>query len=101
MFGWALPRRPGARPVTNAFWAWFTSTASVLSSSDTSIRWPRLPVRSPARSRPSSAARMLTAANRPVATSLIATPTLTGCPPSVSGWPVIDIRPPTACATKS
>ena len=37
---------------------------------------------------------MLTAANRPVATSLIATPTLTGCPPSVSGWPVIDIRPP-------
>ena len=50
MFGWALPIRPGARPPTNAFWAWLTSTASVLSSSDTSIRWPRLAGRSPARS---------------------------------------------------
>ena len=44
---------------------------------------------------------MLTAANRPVATSLIATPTFTGRPPSSSGWPVIDISPPTACAMKS
>ena len=40
MFGWALPRRPGCRPVANAFCAWLTSTARVDSSSDTSIRWP-------------------------------------------------------------
>ena len=41
MFGWALPRRPGASPVTNAFWAWLTRTARVEPSSETSIRWPR------------------------------------------------------------
>ena len=29
MFGWALPRRPGAAPVTNAFCAWLTRIARV------------------------------------------------------------------------
>ena len=41
------------------------------------------------------------AANRPVTTSLIATPTLVGRPPSASASPVIDISPPTAWMTKS
>ena len=40
MFGWALPRRPGAIPDTNAFWAWLTSADSVEASSEMSIRWP-------------------------------------------------------------
>ena len=35
---------------------------------------------------------------RPVSTSAMATPTLVGGPPS---GPVIDIRPPMACTTKS
>ena len=30
----------GESPVTNAFWAWLTRTASVEPSSDTSTRWP-------------------------------------------------------------
>ena len=90
--------RCGARPPTNAFWAWLTSTASVDSSSDTSIRWPDAPV-SPARA--SSPARTETVPNSPVTTSLMATPTFVGSPPSASVAPVIDISPPTAWITKS
>ena len=48
-----------------------------------------------------SAARIPIAAYSPVTTSLIATPTLVGRPPSASASPVIDIRPPTAWMTKS
>ena len=95
MFGWALPRRSAARPVTKAFWAWLTSTASVEPSRETSTRWP---ASTAARA---SAARIPIAANRPVTTSLIATPTLVGRPPSASASPVIDISPPTAWITKS
>ena len=40
MLGWALPRRTGAAPVTSAACAWLTSTASVLWSSETSMRCP-------------------------------------------------------------
>ena len=32
--------RPGATPVTNAFWAWLTRLARVAPSSEMSIRWP-------------------------------------------------------------
>ena len=69
---------PGARPLTNAFCAWFTRTARVEASSETSIRWPR--TRMPRRSSPlaSSPARTPIVANSPVTTSLIATPTLVG-----------------------
>ncbi len=95
MFGWALPRRPGARPVTNAFWAWLTRTARVDPSSDTSTRC------TPDSPRPINAARMPIAAYSPVTTSLIATPTFVGRPPSASRSPVIDMRPPTAWMTKS
>ena len=94
--GCALPIRPGATPPTNAFWAWLTSTASVDSSSDTSIRWPGAPV--VLARRPASTE---TAPNSPLTTSLIATPTFVGRPPSSSAAPVIDISPPTACTTKS
>ena len=45
MFGWALPRRPGGAPVTNAFCAWLTRTARVDASSETSTRWPGRPPR--------------------------------------------------------
>ena len=56
MFGWALPSRPGAAPVTNAFCAWLTRLARVAPRSETSTRWPR-PAAGPAsRSRPTSAA---------------------------------------------
>ncbi len=95
MFGWALPRRPGERPVTNAFWAWLTSRASVEASSDTSTRWP------PERPRSSSAASTPMAPNSPLAMSLIATPSFVGDPPVSSGNPVIDINPPTAWITES
>ena len=37
----------------------------------------------------------------PVTTSLMATPTFVGCPPSSSACPVIDISPETAWMTKS
>ena len=40
-------------------------------------------------------------AEQPRTTSLIATPTLVGPPPSASAAPVIDISPPTAWMTKS
>ena len=60
----------------------------------------RRPDRS-SRSRPTSAASTLTAPSIPVTTSLIATPTLVGPPPSASGAPVIDIRPLAAWTTKS
>ena len=46
MFGWALPRRPGAAPPTNAFWAWLTRIARVEARSDTSTRWPAADPRS-------------------------------------------------------
>ena len=52
-------------------------------------------------SRASRPARIETAPNSPVTTSLIATPTLVGRPPSSSVAPVIDISPPTAWTTKS
>ena len=48
-----------------------------------------------------SAARMPIVAYNPVTTSLIATPTFVGRPPSTSASPVIDISPPTAWMTKS
>jgi hypothetical protein len=48
-----------------------------------------------------SAARIPIVAYRPVTTSLIATPTFIGRPPSSSASPVIDISPPTAWITKS
>jgi hypothetical protein len=44
---------------------------------------------------------METVPNRPVATSLIATPTFTGRPPSAAASPVMDMSPPAACAMKS
>ena len=93
MFGWALPRRPGATPETNAFWAWLTSAASVEARSEMSIRWPR-PDAGPgsARGRPAPPGRS-TAPSIPVTTSLIATPTFVGRPPSSSAAPVIDISP--------
>jgi len=87
--------------VTKAFWAWFTRIASVDSSSETSIRWPRPCAGEPSRSRPARAARIATAPRIPVVTSLIATPTFDGSPPTSSGNPVIDISPPTAWSTKS
>ena len=43
--GARCPCGPAAKPPTNAFCAWLTSTASVDSSSDTSIRCPRTSVR--------------------------------------------------------
>ena len=84
----------------------------MLWSSETSIRWPvarsgSAPTGSPvargsarptSRSRASRPASTETAPNRPLTTSLIATPTFIGRP---SGSPVIDIRPPTAWITKS
>ncbi len=84
MFGCALPRRAGCSPVAKAFWAWLMSIASVDSSSDTSIRWP-----TPDR----SAASTPTAPSSPVTTSVIATPSFVGWPPSPSEKPVIDISP--------
>ena len=101
MFGWAFPRRPGAAPPTNAFWAWLTRLASVAPRIDTSTRCPRPATALPSRSRPSSAARTPTAPSIPVTTSLIATPTLVGAPPSPSGLPVIDISPLVAWMMKS
>ena len=86
MLGCALPRLDGAAPVTKAFWAWLTSDASVEPRSETSIRWPP-PTGSdvpPARSRPTSAASTLTAPSIPDTTSLMATPTFDGPPPSAS-----------------
>ena len=101
MFGWALPSRPGATPVTNAFCAWLTRLARVAPRSDTSTRWPR-PVAGPSsRSRPTSAASRPTAPSMPDRTSLIATPTFVGPPPSASDAPVIDMRPLAAWMTKS
>ncbi len=40
MFGCAFPRRPGATPVVNAFWAWLTRLAMVAPRSEMSTRWP-------------------------------------------------------------
>ena len=65
------------------------SPARPLSSSDTSIRSP---------SPRFTAARIATAACKPVSTSTIATPTFIGSP---SASPVIDMMPLSACATKS
>ena len=99
MFGCALPCRPGAAPVTNAFCAWLTSTARVEARSDTSIRWPgRAPSGEPGPDSPrsSNAASTAIVPNSPLTTSLIATPTLVGSPPSRSGAPVIDMSPPVA-----
>ncbi len=101
MLGWALPSRPGATPLTNAFWAWFTRLARVEPSSETSIRWPSPAIADPVRSRPTSAARMATVPSIPLTTSLIATPTLVGSPPSSSDAPVIDMSPLAAWITKS
>ena len=78
--------------MTNAFWAWFTRTARVLPSRETSTRCP------PATGRASRPASTETVPNRPVTTSLIATPTFVGTP---SGDPVIDMRPPAAWTMKS
>jgi hypothetical protein len=50
---------------------------------------------------PASAASTATAPSSPVTTSLMATPTLVGEPPSASGAPVTDISPPSAWITKS
>ncbi len=47
MFGWALPRRTGAAPVTKAFCAWLTSAARVAPRSETSIALPRDGARAP------------------------------------------------------
>ena len=99
MLGCALPRRIGGRPVVNAFCAWFTKSDSVDPSSETSTR--RALGRPVPSVRSSSAASTATHPWRPATTSETATPTLLGCPASVSGKPVIDIRPPTAWATKS
>ena len=106
MFGCALPSRPGDTSDTNAFWAWLTRLARVAPRSEMSIRWPRPrpgpgPAARPPRSRPTSAARIETAPSIPVTTSLIATPTLVGPPPSTSGAPVIDMSPLAAWMTKS
>ena len=75
MLGCALPRRPGATPDTNAFWAWLTSADSVEASSEMSMRWPVPDAGPSARSRATSDASTLTAPSIPVITSLIATPT--------------------------
>ena len=101
MFGWALPSRPGARSVANAFCAWLTRLASVAPRIDTSTRWPRAIARRARAPRPTSAASTPTAPSIPVTTSLIATPTLVGPPPSSSVAPVIDISPLAAWMTKS
>ena len=85
MFGWALPSRPGDSPPTNAFWAWLTRAARVEPRSETSIRWPAPAAPSPRARAPTSAARIATAPFSPVRTSLIATPTFVGPPPSVVG----------------
>ncbi len=65
------------------------------------MRWPWSWAGESGRPRPSSAARTATQPRMPVTTSLIATPTLLGLPPSASGKPVIDISPATAWITKS
>jgi hypothetical protein len=74
--GVGIALRSGWVPSTKAFWAWLMSTARVLSSSDTSIRWPWPP---------RSAARTATQPSRPVTMSLIATPTLVGRRPRQRG----------------
>ncbi len=79
-------------------------------SSEMSIRWPPAGTASPATSeappaavpaRASSAASTLTAPSIPVATSVIATPTFVGPPPSASGAPVMLMSPLVAWMTKS
>ncbi len=65
------------------------------------MRWPRAPDPATVRPRPTRPARIETAPNSPVTTSVIATPTFVGRPPSASASPVIDMRPPTAWTTKS
>ena len=66
-----------------------------------SIRWPRPKAGDPGRSRPAIAASTAVAPSIPVVRSLIATPTFVGSPPSAVACPVIDMRPETACTTKS
>ena len=65
---------PGRSPVTKAFWAWLTRTASVDPSSDTSTRWPGVAVAA----RQRAPTRIPMTAYSPVTTSLMATPTLVG-----------------------
>ena len=107
MFGCALPRRTGATPETNAFWAWLTSADRVdaeqgdVDALAAATRTGRRRSRPTPRSRASRDASTLTAPRVPVMTSLIATPTLVGLPPSSSAAPVIDIRPLVAWMTKS
>ena len=100
MFGWALPRRPATGPVTNAFCAWFDEHRERRRRAATrrSVGRAAAP---PTPTGAISPARIPIAANSPVTTSLIATPTLSGRPPSASASPVIDISPPTAWITKS
>ena len=80
-------------PVARVLDAWLVSPASRELSRSTSTRWPR-----PVRSRSRSASRMPDSAFSPVSTSTTATPTLVG---AASGWPVMLMRPPTACTSRS
>ena len=93
MLGCWLPRRRGARPVASVEAAWFVSAESRLWRRFTSTRRPR-----PVRSRSRRASRIPTTAFCPQSTSTRATPALDGSP---SGSPVIDMRPPTACTSRS
>ena len=98
MFGWALPRRPGARP----------GGERVLRLVDEHRQGGRQQgdVDALAAHRTVGAASQEPGedpdvANSPATMSLIATPTLVGWPPSASASPVMDISPPTAWITKS
>ncbi len=91
-----MPSLPGAVPVARKLEAWLTRAESRLESRLTSTCWPR-----PVVFLACSAARMPTVASLPVSTSTSATPDFIGVPPELSGSPVIDMRPPTACTRKS
>ena len=82
--------------------------AIVEARSEMSMRWPPLVGCAGAPSdgrrsdlRPTSAPSTLTAPSIPVATSLMATPTFIGAPPSTSAAPVMLISPLVAWMTKS
>ena len=109
MLGCALPSRPGATPVDERVLGLVDEAGqrrpeqrdvdALAARQDRVAGEVRAPA--PLAGPPSSAASTLTAPSIPVATSLIATPTLVGLPPSASGAPVMLIRPLVAWMTKS
>ena len=103
MFGWALPSRPGRDAGHERVLGLVDEAGQGRAEErDVDPLAARRGVGAGVALAPDAArARTLTAPSIPVTTSLIATPTLVGPPPSASGAPVIDISPLAAWMTKS